>query len=149
MNSTIYIHYLHADNHDFTEVPSDEQIIAHPNTTVYTLAAYIAGINDGDISDNAYLAQTSNELLNIKPENILKVADILHTNIPAKTLAFIEHEAESTYEDKRLKEHIYNIGDILEDEQIDEIPADIENDLNQIQILCNQYDCGYFRIVYP
>lgn len=55
-----------------------------------------------------------------------------------------------TYKDKKLKEDVYNIEDIIEDEMYTETNNSdtIALDISRIQEKCKKYHAAYFRLEY-
>ena len=84
-------------------------------------------------------------------ENILKIGDIENSQLSTELLNFLQNQVQHTYSDNILKEHIYNIGDILDglDEGGYNTPEHVAGELQEIKELCDLSDCGYFRVVYP
>jgi len=85
----------------------------------------------------------------MKFENILKIGDIENSELSTELLNFLQTEVQHTYTDNVLKEHIYNIDDILDGiEGGGYTPSvTVESQLNELKTLCDSNDCGYFRII--
>ena len=87
--------------------------------------------------------------MKIKAANILKVVDIDHLSISEKTLSFFQNEAQATYMDTKLKEHIYNAEDVFDEYQEDEnSDSEVLSELEVLLGLVNKHQAGYIRIVY-
>lgn len=82
--------------------------------------------------------------------NILKIADIEHTEFSPDFLEWLNKEAQPTYKDQILKEDIYNIEDLKEGTQDDtyEATTEITDQLEDISTLCNETEVAYFRVIY-
>ncbi len=85
----------------------------------------------------------------IEYENILKVADIHYSQFGKEFIGFLDRQ-QSTYRDQILREHLYSVDDLLEEEsnRDEPYPANIAEPLAEIKILLNELDCAYFRIVF-
>ena len=83
----------------------------------------------------------------IQVDNVLKIIDVQAAQLNHKTILFLKERGE-TYQDKTLKEHIYNILDILEAAETEEINPDILGDLWQLSQLQDKKGAGYTRIIY-
>ena len=89
----------------------------------------------------------------MKTENILKIADIDSASLCRVFVKFITEEIHPSYKDEELKEHIYNIDTVLENQQEGEdngfpCPPMYMKQLIEIKELCDTNECGYFRIIF-
>lgn len=82
--------------------------------------------------------------------NILKIADIEHTEFSPAFLEWLNKEAQPTYTDQILKEDIYNIEDLKEGAEGGgyDVTEEITNQLEEVWTLCNETEVAYFRVIY-
>ncbi len=88
----------------------------------------------------------------MKFSNILKIGDVDYQQIPTELIGWLREHGEPTYRDTVLKEHIYNIENILEGIENGENEApgeDCVKHLRDISKLMAKKNLGYFRIVFP
>lgn len=82
-------------------------------------------------------------------DSILKVVDIMHSQLEPGTLEYFKKEAQETYTDRILREHIYNVQSLYDElTDIPESDIDILNDLESIIVLLNKRNAEYLRIIY-
>ncbi len=80
--------------------------------------------------------------------DILRVVDINHEQLLPETEAHLKR-CTPTYEDRVLKEHIWNADDLVEDiDPEDMVMTAILEDLQMIQALIVKRSAGYFRVTY-
>lgn len=82
----------------------------------------------------------------IQYDNILRIIDIHSKQISPETLQYI-NEQKITYQDQVMKEHIYNITDMIE-EGLETDNKVIEKEMEQMHRLCIKHKAGYVRIIY-
>jgi len=82
--------------------------------------------------------------------DVFKVGDIEYSDLSPQLLTFIQNGAVITYEDKVLKEHIYNIDDTIEEieQGTCECSDEIKSELNQLVTALHKKSSGYLRITY-
>jgi hypothetical protein len=87
--------------------------------------------------------------MKIEHENILKVADIHYSQFSKAFIDFLDKQ-QPTYRDQILREHLYSVEDILEEEssQHEPYPANITKPLAEIKTMLTELDCAYFRVVF-
>lgn len=85
--------------------------------------------------------------MKIQTKNILKIADMKSSLFDENFIKFIQTETESTYKDRVLNEHIYNVDTITDDMQERWIFKHL-GIFARIKNHCDANDCSYFRIVF-
>jgi len=84
----------------------------------------------------------------IEHESVLKVVDINYGQLSTDFVDFIGSQ-QPTYRDQILREDLYSLEDILEEQNDDKpYPSDILGQLSEIGLLLKELDCSYFRVVY-
>lgn len=78
-------------------------------------------------------------------ENILKILDVHYSQFTKEFIGFIAKQ-QPTYKDRILEEDLFNADTIREDNP--EIPDPIAHELDEVNALMHEWDCGYFRIIY-
>lgn len=82
-------------------------------------------------------------------ENILSIADINHRQIKPELLKYLETEAQPTYRDQVLKEHIYNIADLPEElQEAGKVNSLLLEQAEEMIKVLGRKRCSYLRIVY-
>lgn len=95
-------------------------------------------------------AKLNREIMKLQFENILKIADIQSAQLYPEFVKWLQNTFDPTYRDQILKEHIYNVNDIIEEIELyhsDVAPMFI-NSLEAIHKYCTENECGYFRVLY-
>jgi hypothetical protein len=83
--------------------------------------------------------------MSITHENILKILDIHYSQFSKEFIGFIAGK-QPDYKDRVLEEDIFSPEDLREDTP--GISETISEQLTEVVILMQQWDCGYFRIIY-
>lgn len=78
-------------------------------------------------------------------ENILKVLDIHYSQFTNDFIGFVAKK-QPIYKDLILEEDLFSPEDIREEATA--VPEPISKELNEVARLMNQFNCGYFRIIY-
>lgn len=83
----------------------------------------------------------------IKFDNVMKIADLHHTNISEDAIKMLISYAVE-WEDKDNNEHIFGLYRFLDEAPFDYIAEDVLNELENISDAMNKKDCSYLRIIY-
>ena len=78
----------------------------------------------------------------------IKILDFHSSQFHPETLKYLTENAIPVYKDNVLAEDIYNVLDILDSEERQELTPKITDDLEQVAILLNKRSAAYARIVY-
>jgi len=78
---------------------------------------------------------------------ILKIADVHTTSISQETNIFLVNDCTETYRDMVMNENIYNISDILENDNV-EPTENVKTELEKINKAIGKRGCAYLRIVF-
>lgn len=78
-------------------------------------------------------------------ENVMKVIDVHHDKLNARTLEFITTKVKPTYKDQNLEEHLYDLDN---DCFPGIIPTEVEQEFILLQKEMAKHDAGYLRIVF-
>jgi hypothetical protein len=84
-------------------------------------------------------------------ENKMIVGDIDHKSLHPECITLLDRHIGPTYKDQVVKEHIYNIGDVieyLEDDENEKIHQDAIDQFYTISANLNSIEAGYFRILF-
>lgn len=81
-------------------------------------------------------------------ENIMKVADVHNTSISEDVQHFLQNECTETYRDMMLTENIYNLSDILENNEGNEPEESVKLELEKINKQISKRGCAYLRIIF-
>ena len=78
---------------------------------------------------------------------VLKVLSIQESELHQETSVYVANMAKPTYidSDKEIYEHLYSLEDI-DGMSRELIPEHVNNDIEEIERLCNKKKCCYFRI---
>ena len=78
--------------------------------------------------------------------NICKIADINEDSLSEEARRFLSGFL--YYEDKVLKEDLFNLGEAVESDYFETISESAQNELNELLKESGKRDCAYIRIIY-
>lgn len=85
----------------------------------------------------------------IKADNVLRVVDIHHTQLSSGLIQYLKQEAQETYTDRILNEHIYDIDNIFDCYREDlDFDQDILNEMERLMNLQHIKKAGYTRVIF-
>lgn len=82
----------------------------------------------------------------IKVHHVLKVIDVAFSDIHKDTYDYLMKHI--TYQDTRLTEHLIDVNDIVDDPEafdLESQPQHVQDEIQQLNDLCNEYEAGYIR----
>lgn len=86
--------------------------------------------------------------MDIKIINILKIVDVLASDIPQNILEFMQRDGVVLYKDQLIKEDIYNIDDTIEAIGGTVFDQEIYSWLQQLSEKMDDVEASYLIIVY-